>query len=67
MRDDDFEIDDELEDLERRLDEVFADEPAHKDRFLNAIAQYLRALPAGALIADIPAPIILKMYDRTGN
>jgi hypothetical protein len=67
MHSDDFEIYDQLDELERQLDELFADEPAHKDRFLNAIAQYLRALPAGALLGDIPANVIMKMYDRTAN
>ena len=66
-RDEDLELIDELEELERQLDEVFPDEPAHKGRFLNAIAEYLKALPDGTLLSDIPAAIIVKLYDRTAN
>jgi hypothetical protein len=67
MRDEDIELAEELEELERQLDDVFQDEPAHKGRFLNAIAEYLKALPVGALLSDIPAGDILKLYDRTAN
>ena len=67
MRDEDIELAEELEELERQLDDVFQDELAHKGRFLNAIAEYLKALPVGALLSDIPAADILKLYDRTAN
>jgi len=61
MRDEDIELAEELEELERQLDDVFQDELAHKGRFLNAIAEYLKALPVGALLSDIPAAGILKL------
>lgn len=59
--------DDELDELQRRLDEVFEGEPAHKDRFLQAVAEYLKALPAGAFLGDIPASDITKLFGRTAN
>lgn len=63
----DFELEEEMEELERRLDEAFHGEAGHKDRFLTAIAEYLGRLPAGALLSDIPMYEITRMYDRTGN
>jgi hypothetical protein len=64
---DDLELEEEMEELGRRLDEAFQGESGHKDRFLTAIAEYLKRLPAGALLSDIPMHEITRMYDRTGN
>jgi hypothetical protein len=68
MRDHDFDFyDEDLDELERRLDEVFAGASAHRDRFLKAISDYLKALPSGTVLSDIPVNDLLKLYDRTAN
>jgi hypothetical protein len=67
MPTDDLDIDEQMDALERQIDGLFDDEPEHKDRFVAAIANYLMALPAAALLSDIPAQHILGMYRRTGN
>ena len=64
---DDLEFEEEMDELERRLEEAFHGEAGHKDRFLKAVAEYMKRLPAGAILSDIPMYEITKMYDRTGN
>jgi len=67
MLNDDFDIDEDIEALEHRLDGLFYEDMEHKDRFLAAIAAYLKSIPAVALLSDIPSEDIISMYRRTGN